>query len=114
MFRRHCLPAAGPVGEILPDVVAEALRQGAALLACFPKHKPDAVESQKCEDGGACFGDTIEAELSARAERSGWNTSVQFLEKTGAVRLRLVRQPEKGDDNRPRTNGRGGDDGVGV
>lgn len=81
----------------------EALRQGAALLASSPEPKPDEElqESKRREGdaGAACLGDTIEAELSARAERSGWSTSVQFLEKTGAVRLRLVRQSEKGENN---------------
>lgn len=100
---------------MLPDVVAEALRQAAALLVSSPEPEPDAVRGSAgdevlqgprrrgCDADAACLGDTTVAELSARAERSGWNTSVHFLEKNGAVRLRLVRQPEKGDDNRPRS-----------
>lgn len=76
--------------------MAEALRQGAALLAS----SSELQQSQRRREGdvgAAGLGDTIEAELGARAERSGWNTSVHFLEKTGAVRLRLVRQStEKG------------------
>ncbi|CAN0564754.1 unnamed protein product [Ectocarpus sp. 12 AP-2014] len=43
----------------------------------------------------------IARELSARAERSGWNTSALFLEKAGAVRLRLVRRPENCGDSSP-------------
>ena len=94
-------------------MVAGALRQGAALLATSSEPQ----ESQRRREGnaGAAFlGEIIEAELSARAERSGWNTTVHFLEKTGAVRLRLVRQQaEEGGDNRPRNNGGGGGGGSG-
>lgn len=105
------------MGEILPEVVAEALRQGGALLSSSREPKPDAMrgkgggqEMQGSQGrgggaGAACRpGDTIVAELSARAERSGWSTSVLFLEKTGAVRLRLVRQCEE----------RGAGDGLGL
>lgn len=105
------------MGEILADVVAEALRQGAALSAPTPEPKaenetpfkggggrggggaageqPQESRGREGDAGVGFVGDTIEEGLGAKAERSGWNTSVHFLEKRGAVRLRLVRQSEK-------------------
>ncbi|CAB1118326.1 unnamed protein product [Ectocarpus sp. CCAP 1310/34] len=100
-----------PTGDILPEVIEEALRQGAALLATpdappSPIVSPSPTDTQggqekvgevpKLQEQGdaARHGRMIAHELSARAERSGWNTSALFLEKAGAVRLRLVLRPE--------------------
>lgn len=122
-------PSAEPTGDLLPDVIAEALRQGAVLLASPPACTPSISSSSfssrsqvaaftvhengqdkdskspspsllQSSGGGDSdsrkLGETIVAELSARAERSGWNSSVLFLEKAGAVRLRLVHRSEEG------------------
>ncbi|CBN75993.1 conserved unknown protein [Ectocarpus siliculosus] len=107
-----------PTGDILPEVIEEALRQGAALLASPPAPPSPIVSSSPTDTQGgqeevgeaptlqeqgdaARHGRMIARELSARAERSGWNTSALFLEKAGAVRLRLVRLPENCGDSSP-------------
>ncbi|CAM9600417.1 unnamed protein product [Ectocarpus fasciculatus] len=110
---------AAPTGDLLPEVIEEALRQGAALLASsspaqqspIVSSSPTDTQGRKEEVGEAPLlqeqgdatrhGRMIARELSARAERSGWNTSALFLEKAGAVRLRLVRRPEDFGDSSP-------------
>lgn len=87
------LPA--PAGEILFDVVAEALRRGSLSVApssskgeqACPEGGGGGEGSQK--DHGGPGGVALDFVLAA--EQSGWDTSVTFLEKPGAMRLRLLR-----------------------
>lgn len=72
---QHCLSAPAPLGEVLPDVVTEALRRGAV--------SPTSPTLSLGGRGG------IAAEFISQAENAGWNTSVVFLERRGAARLRL-------------------------
>lgn len=105
-------------------MIEQALRQGAALLAQTPSSSSSSISEAMLEVHGVdkgkelakphrrqgCSGrlgsTAIAAEFSARAERSGWNTSVLFLEKEGAVRLRVVHrseeEEEEDDGRRPR------------
>eukprot|EP00904_Undaria_pinnatifida_P004108 jgi/Undpi1/13699/HiC_scaffold_9.g03353.m1 len=84
-----------PAGEILFDVVAEALRRGSLSVAPFSSKGEQACPegggggegSQK--DHGGPGGVALDFVLAA--EQSGWDTSVTFLEKPGAMRLRLLR-----------------------
>lgn len=87
-----CLIAPGnpsaPLGDILSDVITEAVQLGHPLPAAASSL--DSARLDKKEGPPSSSKVTIAEEFIDGAESAGWDTSVLFLEKTGAVRLRLL------------------------
>lgn len=76
-----------PHGDVLSDVITEAVRLGDTFPA-----SPSSLEAARLDkrEGPPSSRVATAAEFIARAESAGWDTSVLFLEKTGAARLRLL------------------------